>query len=242
MTAATLTPNVTTDRAARRRALEGRAYKQAFWGAVGMVWQIGVWFWAIYFAIQVISTIAVGVWMPGEDLDFSVSQAAPIYVFVMGILAASTLLRLHVLSGGTRRSAIRGWLVAAPVIGVTFALTQTLVSFALSWLAGLFGFEATPSAGPVEMVLGLVVLITTGFLSGVAVAAGYRTFGGGLGTLALPVLAGPGVVSLYLLGSFGGSDGLIGSGIGEMQLLAARLCVVVAAVFVWLLLRRIPVR
>lgn len=229
------------ERQLRRRRLERQGTQMSFWGATGMTWAIGIVFWVIYIAIQLVATLAVGLWGEERGVSISIGQAAPVYVFVMGIITVASLLSVHVISGGTRRSAIRGYLAASLLIGVTFAVTQTLFTMLAAWLAGVAGLEVEASPEPLSLVAGLTIAIAAGYLSGLCVAAGYRRLGGSVGTLVLPVWLAPGAGALWLLGALGG-DGLIGFGIGATRWLAALGCLLIGAVMVWLLLRRLPIR
>lgn len=229
-----------SSRQLRRSQRERLGTQMAFWGAMGMTWAVGVFFWVIYLAIQVVSTFAVARWGE-ESVDLSISQAAPVFVFVMGILTPASLLTVHVVSGATRRCAIRGYVAAAAVIGLTFAVAQTLFTLLAGWLAGVAGIEMDAGSDPLGMVAGLTVAITIAFLTGVAVAAGYRRLGGALGTLALPVLLAPAALTFWSTGALRGQVS-IGVGVTGIGWLAALAGLVIAAGVVWLLLRRIPIR
>lgn len=222
---------VTVDRAARRRALERRGMNETFWSALIMVWTVGIWFWVIYIAIMVGLTFVMTRFAP-EDVTvvFGQVQTPAVFLFVMGIIVVAAILNVHVLSGGTRRSAARGWVLAALALGTTFALASMGVALLVGWIATLQGADQFVGVQTWSTLLAQVFASTEGVLAGIAVALGYRRFGGWLGTLALVVTAGPAALLLDRLGTEP-AMGWLPPGV-----------VVFTALLVWLLLRRIPIR
>jgi len=241
----------TADRAARRRALETRATQQSFFGAFFVVWTVGLWLWAIFTAVQILVTLLLGRFLDPGDGSVVISigpvGAPQIFLFVMGLVTGAGLLTIHVAAGGTRRSAVRGWLLAAPAVGATFAVVSILVTALVRWISALTG--ATPTVGPFSgaapAAAALAVLGTAAFLAGVCANAGYRRFGAGGGTLFLPVALAP-VVLAYLAplpdGGFGSGATLVpGAGVAWWGWLLTVPCLAAAAVQTWLLHRRIAI-
>lgn len=247
-----MTTTLTKESVTRRRALEKRATAQAFWGALIMIWTIGLWFWAIFVVAQVVVTAILGRVLSEADGEvvISVGPVGPpqIFLFVMGIVTAAGYLTIHVASGGTRRSATRGWLLAAPAVGVGFAVVSTVTTALVRWLAlvlpGWFGRSeaVAPFADAVAGTAALAILGTTAFLTGIAVNAVYRHLGGGRGTLCLPVVVAPLLLGHWLLvPDLANSSPAAGAGVGWLAWVAAVGLVAVAAAGVTLLLRRIPI-
>ncbi|PWD50226.1 hypothetical protein C8046_05660 [Serinibacter arcticus] len=81
-------PSAAPDRAERRRRLETRATSQAFWSALGMVWTIGLWFWAIFTVVQVVATSLLARFLESQDGEIVISVgpvgAPQVFLFVMG--------------------------------------------------------------------------------------------------------------------------------------------------------------
>lgn len=247
MSAAVAAP--AADRAARRRALEARATQQAFFGAFLMVWTIGLWLWAIFTAVQILVTVLLARFLDQGDGNVVISigpvGAPQIFLFVMGLVTGAGLLTIHVAAGGTRRSAVRGWLLAAPAAGATFAVVSVLVTALVRWIAALTGSAPAvgPFAGAAPAVAALAVLGTAAFLAGVCANAGFRRFGAGRGTLFLPVALCPVVLAYLALlpaGGFASGTGP-GAGVAWWGWLLTVPCLAAAAGLTWLLHRRIPI-
>lgn len=231
----------TTDRAARRRALERRATAMTFWSNVLMTWRVGVWFWAIYLVVVVAATYAATTFLGDGAMFFAgEGQTAAVFLFVLGILTVAQILNVHVLSGGTRRSATRGWLLAAPVLGVSFAAMTVLISLVARWIAADQGAELLTLAQMLTMLAALTVACTATALAGIAVALVYRTIGGWPGTLALPVTVGPASLVLVRLGGTG--SGAIGDSATTADWILGLAAIAFTAVMVWLFLRRVPIK
>lgn len=249
MSAAVAAP--AADRAARRRALEARATQQAFFGAFLMVWAVGLWLWVIFTAVQILVTLLLARFLELGDGNVVISigpvGAPQIFLFVMGLVTGAGLLTIHVTAGGTRRSAVRGWLLAAPAVGATFAVVSVLVTALVRWISALAG--SAPAVGPflgaAPAVAALAVLGTAAFLAGVCGNAGYRRYGAGGGTLFLPVAIAPVVLAYVALLPAGGfaSDTAVGPGadVAWWGWLLTVPCLAAAAALTWLLHRRIAI-
>ncbi|GMA32011.1 hypothetical protein [Litorihabitans aurantiacus] len=248
------TPAATTAaRAARRRAVERRGLEQILVGALGLVAAIGLWFWGILVVLQVGIGIVLPRVLDDEEAGIQISAGpvgpVQVFLFVMGIVTAAGLLTVHVAAGGTRRSAWRGWLLAAPVVGVSFAvvgLGVTALSRAVATASGPDG-ASLPGAfeAAVPTACGLAILGTTAYLTGIAVNVTYRRLGGGLGTLALPLVGAPVILAHVVLMGGGSGDGGVGDVPGVATSVvgwaAAVGCAVVAGVLVALVVRRTPI-
>ena len=233
----------------RRRDLERRSLRAAFADALGMTWTIAAWFWGIFLVVQIVVAFLANRYADkGIDLaNFTPYGAPQIFLFVMGIVTGSGFLTVHVLSGGTRRSAVRGWLVAAPVLGVSFAVVNLLVGWIVKGAISLVGGEAESTTfygdgEPITATAALAVIGTVMYTSGLAVFAAYRRWGGWLGTLALLVTLAP---ASFMSWSFdqGRAVEVAFPGVGTSGLgwVGAVVAIPLAAALVYLLLRRIPV-
>lgn len=243
------------DRARRRRQVERRATSQAFWSALGVIWSIGLWFWGIFTLVQVVTTSVIARFLEDADGEIVISAgpvgSPQIFLFVMGIVTAAGLLTLHVSAGGTRRSAVRGWLLAAPAVGVTFAVAGLLLTALVRWIASfaadrwgssVAGYGTPPFEGAPAAALALAILGTATFLTGVAVNAVYRRLGGWWGTLALPLVLAPALLAhgaLLLGGDTRG--GVPGPGTTAAGWLLSLPCLAAAALLMHLLVRRLPI-
>lgn len=268
MTAATPTPiprptpaapGAPADREARRRRLEGRATLQAFLGAAGMVASIGLWFWGILAVVQ----IGLGVLLPrlldvlgsgsaGASVQVGPVGAPQVFLFVMGIITGSGFLDVHVAAGATRRSAWRGWVLAAPAVGIAFAAVGLLTTALARLVAAAIVPDQAAAAGAhgpfddaLPVAAALAVLGATAFLVGIAVNLVYRHLGGGLGTLALPVALAPVVLAHVVLLQGGAStpDGGSVPGVGTSPLgwSLAVVCLALTPPLLHVLLRRLPI-
>ena len=235
-------------RVQRRREVEARSMKAAFADAIGTAWTIAIWFWGIFLIIQIaVALIANRFAGRGIDIANVTPYGAPqIFLFVMGIVTGAGFLTIHDPSGGTRRGAIVGWLVAAPVLGVSFAV--------VNWLFALIVKGAVTAVGgqqesiliygenePITATAALSLIGTVMYLTGFAVFAAYRRWGGWLGTLALLVTLAP---AAFMVWSFEQGHSVEASfpGVGTSGAgwIGAVLALPLAAGLAHLLLRRIP--
>jgi hypothetical protein len=203
MTTPTIEETATSrSRLARAAHLRGVAVAARRLRASGVT--IGVWFWGIY-ALYAVG-ISVGNAAAGNDLEISALDATlgatrwP--MIVLGVIASSAVLTLHVAAGGSRRSLFVGVLRGAVVVGAGFGVVTTLALLAERLLSTSLGMTwrrlgALPFDSPLT-VLGTTVaealVLTTYVLVGACIGIGF-TYGGARGTLLIVPLALPAVLA-----------------------------------------------
>lgn len=132
----TTTPTVAADRALRRRTLERRSASLALTGSTRWVLRRGIWWWLAFVFVFTVVTGRIASWT-GSDEPFRITQALPLVLAFQAMSWWRGLLRVYVLAGGTRRSALLGGLIAAPVVGALFAAVQAAFTLVVSWSLGL---------------------------------------------------------------------------------------------------------
>ena len=237
------------DRLTRRRQLERKATRSAFDYALGIVWSIGLWFWAIFTAVNVLANVVLARFVLGT-VEVGPGGSPQVFLFVMGIITGAGMLSIHVVAGGTRASLVRGWLLAAPVIGAGFAVLTTVLVVVVGRLTT--GNPIPSWDAMVGITLGGLVLGTLVWITGISVNAGYRRWGGWRGTLTLPLVLAP------VAGAFWGlqrgstsietvaqESPLLGWGLGvatsPLGWLIAVAMLAVAGLVMWLLVCRISI-
>ncbi len=169
--------------------------------------RLAAWFWPIALLALVVATVAV--WVAEGRVDVSIAvhgrQALVWFLFSQAIQSAATYPRVHVAAGMTRRSLVRGTLLASTVTGLAYALVLTGLVLVERWLHGLAGWgsalreiqlagEHAPLwALPIDTVVLTLLAITTGLLVGIS----YQRWGP-WATLTLPLTVGPLLVLLFL--------------------------------------------
>ncbi|WP_262852729.1 hypothetical protein [Mumia quercus] len=162
-------------------------------------WQIGTYFWIAVVLISVGLTFVLDRW---SEVDSSVADgilgSAPIFLGVMGIVVPLAMLPLHLAGGATRRSFVRGIVVAGVGLGLTFGLAGALGMLVESVVLDALGWSATAESSALYDSSGdfLGIWLSWGlsstafFLGGTAIAVGYYRWGGVRGTAFLvPVVA-----------------------------------------------------
>lgn len=201
--------------------------------------RVARWFWGIgslgvAVAIAVYATVA-------DTVDTSVVQYAmqaaiwfPFSVFIGLTLA---YLPVHVSSGLTRRTLVRGSLLAAlgttAVYGAGFAALLMLEkavysAFGWHWAIGGVAPGAAATAGYVGATTATFLVAN---VSGLLLGMVYLRCGGWWGTLMLPVTAGPVVVLTGLLAQQTGPWGSGTTGLLRTSLLAVVIAAVMAVVY-----------
>ncbi|MBO9568172.1 MAG: hypothetical protein J7503_05040 [Cellulomonas iranensis] len=169
--------------------------------------RLAAWFWPI--ALLALAAATATAWVVAGRVDVSIAvhgrQALVWFLFSQAIQVAATYPRVHVAAGMTRRSLVRGTLLASGATGVAYALVLTGVVLLERWLHGLAGWgsvlreiqlagaDAPPWALPVDTVVLTLLAITTGLLVGIT----YQRWGA-WATLTLPLTVGPLLALLYL--------------------------------------------
>ena len=215
--------------------------------------RLAAWFWPI--ALLALAAAPVAVWLAEGRVDVSIAvhgrQALVWFLFSQAIQVAASYPRVHVAAGMTRRSLVRGTLLASGATGLAYALVLSGVVLVERWLHGLAGWgsalrevqlagEHAPLwALPIDTVVLTLLAITTGLLVGIT----YQRWGA-WATLTLPLTVGPLLALLYLgIAPTGDVPGLgdvapralvgLAGGVGALGVL------VVAAAFA-VLARRLP--
>lgn len=201
MTAAATGPRPTVHRPARgpvvRTALNLLAY---FWRAAG-------WFWAILVVLAVAATLLIDRLGAIEASTLWYARQAGIW-FPFSVLVGVALayLPVHVAGGMTRRSYVRGSLLAAVGMAGSFALVATgllalerLVFDSAGWAWRLADGWSAADSGLWAVGLGLFVTYLVADLSGLLVGSVYAVGGAWWGTLTLPLTAGPVLLMMVLM-------------------------------------------
>ncbi|CAM3621044.1 hypothetical protein [Isoptericola cucumis] len=218
----------------------------------------GVWFWGFWALLVVGAPLAVDRWGGElEGLTYDAAGGPARWVgFAVGLITTAVLLTAHVAAGGTRRSYRDGVLQAAAVVGVVFGVLFVLLSVAEERLYSAIDRTWQGSAGPLDLdtPVGLAVtavgeglVVVTYVVVGVAIQAGYRTFGAWRGTLLIVPLLVPcaiadvatrtGLAGLPLRGGYDDvALGVLGTVVGGAA------AAVLAAVVAGRLLRTVPLR
>jgi hypothetical protein len=165
---------------------------------------VGFWFWGVYVLYAV--GITLGNAAAGNDLEISALDAtlgATRWPMIMlGVVASSAILTLHVAAGGSRRSLFEGVVRGSVVVGAGYGVVTTLALLGERLLSTSLGMTwrrlgALPFDSPVA-VLGTTVaealVLTTYILVGACIGVGF-THAGAWGTLLIVPLALPAVLA-----------------------------------------------
>ncbi len=169
------------------------------------------WFWGI--AVTLVLAATVVVWAVNGTVDVSVAvyarQASIWFPFSQAILVVSVFLRVHVASGMTRRTFVRASLLVSSATGFGYAVVLTALVLVERRLHALVGWDAAmhevqiadESSSVGVLLLDLAVPFVVANLSGLLVGVAYQRLGGWVGTLVLPLTAGPVLLTQYLAGA-----------------------------------------
>jgi len=172
---------------------------------------LALWFWSIA-VVAIIAANLVG-WSVRGSTDVSIAvyarQASIWFPFSLGIMLVAAFLRVHVAAGLTRRTFVRAALLVQVAAGLAYAavltslvLVERAVHDALGWDSVITEIQLADASSPVWVLLvDLAVPFVAGNLSGLLVGVVYQRAGGWWGTLALPLTAGPVVVTQYVAGA-----------------------------------------
>ncbi len=231
----------------RRRSQALRAFDWFF----GVQLYLAAWFWAIALVCVTITLLLVHNLGEVQLSIFQFVQHGGLWFpFSIAIIAATAQLTLHVTSGMTRRSFIRGALLAAVATGILMGVTTSAGLVTEGWLYAANdwphtveteGAEPALRAGFWPMLLGLCLVYTSGTLSGLLVGVTYYRTGGWWGTIALPLSLSPillvNLVSASSWAPFGFTFDLSAPG----ATLAALAVLTAAAAAFHRLTRRVPI-
>lgn len=213
---------------------------------------LAAWFWGIGLALIVVVTLVLSRF---GELDRSVvalaHSPAVWFPFAMAIVSVTSMLAVHVASGGTRRTFLRGQLAATAATALVYAALFT----AALWIEGRV-YDArgwTQEVGSSRLFtdsseVGLVALdhalvFLAAGIGGLLVGISYYRARGLLGTLLLPATVGPVVLVSELVGRTSG-DWIEWAGLGSTPARAlVSLAVIVAlGVAFAAATRRVPIK
>lgn len=216
--------------------------------------QVGLWYWAIVLVVVVGLPFLIGAFGEvGTSVLWFARQSGVWFPFSVLIGVATAYPQVHVASGMTRRSYVRGALLAAAGLAAAFALLMAggLV-LERAWY-GAMGWDWSPQDQgwfDPDVTFGslLVAYLATflvAYVSGLLVGTVYAAAGGWWGTLTLPLTAGPSLVMTILVGNsndwvpfselFGGDGG--STPLALVLTVAAVLTLAMATAF-WLIATR----
>lgn len=182
---------------ARAGHVENQTWLTARWLLRTQVY-LAAWFWGL--AIVVVAAVIVIVVNVG-DLHNSIvaftRQGAIWFPFSVFIIVTTTYFPIHVATGLTRRSLVRGSLVAAAATAVLYGgmfslllLVERAVFDAAGWQWKFFD-DLSAGAGPETFIPAALLTYLVAYVSGLLVGIVYLRTGGWWGTLLLPFTAGP---------------------------------------------------
>lgn len=198
--AAVVTPDRPAERPAVVRDAGRRAFRSAWGYLAGGQTLFAAGFWVLFALVMVVVPLLVrandGV-MSGGVLT-GASYSARWFAFSLGIATTSSLLAVHLVAGGTRRSFFRATIATTAVVGLAYGVLYGLATVGEQALFGALGWDwarptGLPGSGAAATVAdaaaeGLACAVYA--LVGTAIGMGYQSHGAWLGTaLVLPGLA-----------------------------------------------------
>ncbi len=169
---------------------------------------LAVWYWAIVLLVVAVVPFVILRFVPVETSVLTFARQAGIWFpFSLHVLLATTYLPVHVASGMTRRSYVRGTLANAVIMAFGYAALTTvglqlerLWHDAMGWSWSLdFDPFGQPGGAPLLILLDYAVVFAIGNLCGLLVGTVYYAAGGWWVTLTLPLTVGPLVLTFLLL-------------------------------------------
>lgn len=169
-------------------------------------WSLLTWFTpiaAIFWLIVLVVVVAVpflvdAVAQVELSIVWQARQSGIWFPFSVLISVAVTYPTVHLANGMTRRSYVRGVLVAVSVLAVAFAVMMTLALLAertwygaMGWSWQLQGDWFAPAEGMGTVLVSYLATYLVAYLSGLLVGTVYGAAGGWWGTLTLPLTVGP---------------------------------------------------
>lgn len=238
---------------ARRRARQGPVLRTA---ASLLTWfgQVAVWYWAIVLVVVVALPFVVSAFGEvGVSTIWFARQSGVWFPFSIMIVIATTYPQVHVANGMTRRSYVRGALLAACGAALAFSLlmagglmVERAWYGAMGWRWSLQDqgwFDPDVTFG--SLLVAYLATFVVAYVSGLLVGTVYAAAGGWWGTLTLPLTAGPSLAMTILVGNsndwvpFSDLFGSTGEGtpLALVLTVAAVLAAALAAAF-WLIATR----
>lgn len=171
------------------------------------------WMWAIVVPAAAIAMIVVDrvATVDTSILQFVRSGPAVWMLFSVAIIVTAAYLPVHVANGMTRRSVVRGALLAAVLGSLLFGVAMALMMLAEGAVYDAFGWAQGTVAddegsvgvwqvGIVPMLLDYVLSCLGGAVSGLLVGIVYYRAGGWWGTLTLPLTVLPALAVTFIPG------------------------------------------
>lgn len=161
--------------------------------------QVGVWYGTIVVLLVVVIDLAVASRTANTvSVLWFARQSGIWFPFSVLIGLASSYPQVHVASGMTRRSYVRGALIGTVVVGVVLAvamwcglLAERAWFEAMGWRWQLQEGWIMPGDGLGAVLVAYVSLFVVGALSGLLVGTVYTVAGAWWGTLTIPLTVGP---------------------------------------------------
>jgi hypothetical protein len=177
-----------------------------------LVWfgQVALWYWGLVLVVVVALPFVIdSVGDVGTSILWFARQSGVWFPFSVLIGVATTYPPVHVASGMTRRSYVRGALVAVVVTAVVFALLMAGGLMAERAWYGAVGWEWSlqdqgwfdPDVTFGSLLVAYTATFLVAYVSGLVVGTVYAVAGGWWGTLTLPLTAGPSLLMTILVGN-----------------------------------------
>jgi hypothetical protein len=172
--------------------------------------QVALWYWAIVLVVVVaVPLVVASVGDVGTSTIWFARQSGVWFPFAIMIGIATTYPPVHVASGMTRRSYVRGALLAAVGTAVAFAVLMAGGLMAERAWYGAMGWDWSlqdqgwfdPDVTFGSLLVAYLATFVVAYTSGLLVGTVYAVAGGWWGTLTLPLTAGPSLVMTILVGN-----------------------------------------
>lgn len=220
---------------------------------LGMQALLGLWFWAVILALEVIALLIAAQFGSVEVSMFQfATHGALWFPFSIMIITSTAVVTTHVAQGRTRRSFIQATLLTMVALALAYGVLMTaglalegLVYEAMGWTQAHIADVTSTSTPrtPWQEPLGITLLTYVtrtggGAMAGLLVGVAYYRFGGWRGTGLVLVTALPALAAQESISGFFSEfvdDPLLVSGVVPLALIAA------AAFAYYLLTRHLPI-
>lgn len=219
---------------------------------------VALWYWAIVLVVVIgVPLVVDSVGEVGTSVIWFARQSGVWFPFSVLIGVATTYPQVHVASGMTRRSYVRGALIAAVVLAAAFAVLMAGGLVVERAWYGAMGWDWSmqdqgwfdPEVTFGSLLVAYLATFVVAYVSGLLVGTVYAAAGGWWGTLTLPLTAGPSLLMTILVGNsndwvpfshlFGTAPGG-GTPLALVLTVAAVLALALATAF-WLIAARRPI-
>lgn len=194
---------------ARPVARQGPVTRTAL-SLLGWFGQVALWYWAIVLVVVIGLPFVIDAYgEPGTSVIWFARQSGVWFPFSVLIGVATTYPQVHVASGMTRRSYVRGALLAVGVTAAGFALLMAGGLLAERAWYGAMGWDwslqdqgwFSPDVTFGSLLVAYLATFTVAYVGGLLVGTVYAVAGGWWGTLTLPLTAGPSLLMTILIGN-----------------------------------------